>query len=80
MDRCTYEYKFERVVFGDASAPFRAQFVSHESARIHEGTFPLASEIVRKSTYMDDSLDLTRNDDTAIQLFHDLQCLWEKQG
>ena len=50
------------------------------NARIHEETFPLASETVKKSTYMDDSLDSTRNTDTAIQLFHELQALWEKAG
>ena len=75
VDRDPDAYEFERVVFGDASAPFRAQFVSQENARIHEDTFPLASETVRKSTYMDDSLDSTRNNDTAIQLFHELQAL-----
>ena len=80
VDRDPDVYEFERVVFGDASAPFRAQFVSQENARIHEDTFPLASETVRKSTYMDDSLDSTRNNDTAIQLFHELQALWEKAG
>ena len=80
VDRDPDVYEFERVVFGDASAPFRAQFVSQENANIHEDTFPLASETVRKSTYMDDSLDSTRNNDTAIQLFHEMQALWEKAG
>ena len=80
VDRDPDVYEFERVVSGDASAPFRAQFVSQENARIHEETFPLASETVIKSTYMDDSLDSTRNTDTAIQLFPELQALWEKAG
>jgi len=80
VDRDPDVYEFERVVFGDASAPFRTQFLSPENARIHEETFPLASETVRKSTYMDDSLDSTRHNDTAIQLFHELQALWEKAG
>ena len=64
-DRDPNIYEFQRVMFGDASAPFRAQFVSQQNARIHKETFPLASETVRKSTYMDDSLNSNKNNDTA---------------
>ena len=32
-------YEFERIVFGDASAPFRAQFVSQEKSKIHKKEF-----------------------------------------
>ena len=60
VDRDPNVYEFKRVVFGDASAPFLAQFASQENDRIHEDTFPLASETVKKSTYMDNSLDSTR--------------------
>ena len=80
VDRDPDVYEFERVVFGDASAPFRAQFVSQENARIHEEKFPLAAETVMKSTYMDDSLDSTRDNVSAVQLFHQLQGLWDKAG
>ena len=68
-------YEFERVVFGDASAPFRAQYVSHENARIYQKEFPHASTTVCKSTYMDDSLDPVRDNKMAIQLFEGLQGL-----
>ena len=73
-------YEFERVVFGDASAPFRAQYVSQENARIHQEEFPLAADTVSKSTYMDDSLDSVRDNDSAIQLVQELQELWAKAG
>ena len=73
-------YEFERVVFGDASAPFRAQYVSQENARIHQEEFPLAAGTVSKSTYMDDSLDSVRDNDSAIQLLQELQELWAKAG
>ena len=73
-------YEFERVVFGDASAPFRAQYVSQENARIHHEEFPLAADTVSKSTYMDDSLDSVRDNDSAIQLVQELQELWAKAG
>ena len=33
-----------------------------------------------KSTYMDDSLDSTRDNAKAVQLFHQLQGLWGKAG
>ena len=78
VDRDPDVYEFKRVVFGDASAPFRAQFVSQENARIHEEKFPLAAETVIKSTYMDDSLHSTRDNVSAVQLFHQLQGLWDK--
>ena len=63
-----------------ASAPFRTQFVSQENARIHDEKFTLAAETVIKSTYMDDSLDSTRDNAKAVQLSHLLQGLWEKAG
>ena len=80
VDRDPDIYEFERVVFGDASTPFRAQFVSQGNARIHEEKFPLAAETVIKSTYRDDSLDSTRDNAKAVQLFHQFQGLWEKAG
>ena len=80
VDRKPDIYEFERVVFGDASAPFRAQFVSQENARIYQKEFPHASTTVCKSTYMDDSLDSVRDNQTAIQLFEELQGLWAKAG
>ena len=72
-------YEFERVVFGHASASFRAQYVSQENAGIHQEEFPLAADTVSKSTYMDDSLDSLRDNDSAIQLVQELQ-EWAKAG
>ena len=70
-------YELEIVLFRDASAPFRAHFVSQENARIHEETFSLVPKTVKTSVYMTDSLDSTQY--TAIQLFHEPQGLWEKR-
>ena len=67
-------------MFGDASAPFRAQFVSLENAKVYEKEFLLAAETVRKSTYMDNPLDSTKDNVSAIQLFQELQSLWNKGG
>ena len=80
VDRKPNIYEFERVVFSDASAPFRAQYVSQENARIYQKEFPHASTTVCKSTYMDDSLDSVRDNQMSIQLFEELQALWAKAG
>lgn len=77
IDREPDIYEFEPVT-GDASAPFRIQYVSQENARIHTKEFPLASAIATKSTYVDDSLDSVRDNPTAIQLVQELQDLWAK--
>ena len=76
-DRRPDVYEFERIVFGDASAPFRAQFVAQENARCHKETFPLAAETIEKSTYMDDSLDSARTEEEAIELYNQLDSLWK---
>ena len=68
------------MVFGDASAHFRAQYVSQENARIYQKEFPHTSTTGCKSTYMDDSLDSVRDNQMAIQLFEELQALWSKAG
>ena len=71
-------YKFRRIVFGKNSAPTEAQFFVQENARKHKELFPLAAETVLKSTYMDDSLDSTKNDEQGIRLYHELKDLWAK--
>ena len=73
-------YEFERIVFGDASAPFRAQFVSQENTEICKAEFALAAETIKESTYMDDSLDSVRTDNTAIELYRQLTDFWGKAG
>ena len=80
IDRRPDVYEFERAVFGDASAPFRAQFVAQENAHRHKGRFPLAAETVEKSTYMDDSLDSTLSEDQAVELYTQLDGLWKLAG
>lgn len=80
IDRRPDVYEFERVVFGDASAPFRAQFVAQENARCHKETFPLAAVTVEKSTYMDDSLDSTCRENEVIELYNQLDSLWKLAG
>ncbi len=73
-------YEFERVVFGDTSSPFHAQFIAHENVKTYQEVCSLAAETVKESTYMDDSLDSVKSDDAAIQLYEQLLVLWGKAG
>ena len=73
-------YEFERIVFGDASAPFRAQFVAQHNAEVHKEELPLAADTVKNSTYMDDSLDSVKNETIAVELYEQLAELWKRAG
>ena len=80
MKRKPEVYEFERVVFGKKSAPFEAQYTIQEHARTHQSQFPAAAETILESTYMDDSMDSTVDEQNAIDLYHQLSQLWEKAG
>ena len=71
------EYEFSRVVFGKNAAPMQAQYVSQENARRHENMFPPALQTVLKLTYMDDSLDSVENYRQGIELYEQLNELWD---
>ena len=73
-------YEFNRVVFGMNSSPFLAQFVLQHHAKNHRSDFPLASETIDKSTYMDDSMDSVHSEIQGIQLYHQLSVLLSKAG
>ena len=77
-DRPPDVYEFNRLVFGGNSSPFLAHFVTQYNAKENAEQLPLASEAVLKSTYMDDTLDSVRNNQTAIELYEQLVELWEK--
>jgi len=70
MTRKSEVYEFERVVFGKKSAPFETQYTIQEHARKHQNQFPAAEETVLESTYMDDSMDSTVDEQNAIDLYH----------
>ena len=74
------EFEFNRVVFGVNSSPFHAQFVSQFHAERHKDELPLAAETVSKSTYMDDSMDSMSDDSQGIELYKQLEELWNKAG
>ena len=73
-------YEFNRVVFGINASPFLAQFVSQEHARQHAAQYPLAAEVVLKSTFMDDGVTSVIDEDTGKETYHQLSQLWESAG
>ena len=68
-------FEFSRVVFGKYSTPMESQFVAQENARRNQDRYPLATETVLKSTYMDDSIDSVENDDEGVKLYCQLKAL-----
>ena len=73
-------FQFARMVFGMNSSPFGAQFVSQEHAKRNKSSFPMAAESVLKSTYMDDTMDSTKDDKKGVQLYKELSSLWGSAG
>ena len=73
-------YLFDRLVFGLNCSPFLAQLVAHHHARLCQQRYPMASETILKSTYMDDSLDSVQDDLQGIQLHQQLSKLWGEAG
>ena len=57
-----------------------SQFVAQENARRNQDRYPLATETVLKSTYMDDSIDRVENDDEGVELHRQLKALWGIAG
>ena len=73
-------YEFQRLPFGVNVAPFVAQYVAQENAKLHGQEFPRAAETVLKSTYMDDSMDSVPSVEAGVKLHGELVKLWEKAG
>jgi hypothetical protein len=71
-------YEFSRVVFGEKSAPFEAQYVAQENARRHKTEYPRAEETVMEATYMDDSLDSASSSAEGIEFYLQLMKLWKE--
>ncbi|XP_047138310.1 uncharacterized protein LOC124814560 [Hydra vulgaris] len=74
-------FQFNRLVFGINSAPFMAQFVTQEHAKKYAKKFPLASEAVLETTYMDDTITSVVDEKVKeIQLYNELTLLWGSAG
>ena len=73
-------YEFNRVVFGVNASPFLAQYVSQEHAKKNMRQWPLAAEVVGKSTYMDDSMTSAADDDTGRAVRQEVAEMWKSAG
>lgn len=71
-------YQFNTLVFGVNASPFLAQYVTQQHAERYSECYPTAAETIKKSTYMDDSMDSVENTDKAIELYQQLSELWGK--
>ena len=60
-------YESNRWLFGNAAAPFVAQFVLKENAKKHANEFPLGSDVVLKHFYMDDGIQSFRTEQEAVK-------------
>ena len=73
-------YEAKRWIFGNAAAPFVAQFVLQEHARRNAEEFPLAAEVVSKHVYMDDEIASFKDAETAIEARAQLGEMLEEAG
>ena len=73
-------YEAKRWIFGNAAAPFVAQFVLKEYARMNTEEYPLVSEVVKKHVYMDDEIASFKDEETAIQARSEMNGMLEKAG
>ena len=73
-------HEFTRIMIRINAAPFVVQFVVRHNAEKHQAEYPLAAETVLESIYMDDTMDYTKTEDNAINLYEKLKKLWKLCG
>ena len=73
-------HEFTRIMFGMNAAPFEVQYVVRHNAEKHQAEYPLAAETTLESTYMDDTMDSTETEDSAMRLYEELKGLWKLCG
>ncbi|KAF0314254.1 Methionine-R-sulfoxide reductase B1-A [Amphibalanus amphitrite] len=73
-------YEAQRWIFGNAAAPFAAQYVMKENALIHAAEFPLAAQAVERSFYMDDALCSFKTEEEAKEAREQLTDVMKQAG
>ena len=73
-------YEAQRWIFGNAAAPFAAQYVMKENAQIHAAEFPLAAQAVERSFYMDDALCSFKTEEEAKEAREQLTDVMKQAG
>ncbi|XP_074616699.1 uncharacterized protein LOC141876100 [Acropora palmata] len=72
-------YQFERTVFGEVSAPSRANYAMQRNAD-ENGDLPLGVKAVYKHFYMDDGLPSTNSREEAIEMRKQITELLRRGG
>jgi len=73
-------YESVRLVFGDRSSPFLAQFVMQNQATQQQDENPLAAEAIHNQTYMDDVITSIPSTDEAVTLRKELKTVLGEAG
>ncbi|XP_043234149.1 uncharacterized protein LOC122387766 [Amphibalanus amphitrite] len=73
-------FEAKRWIFGNAAAPFVAQFVLKEHARLNAEKYPVASEVISKHVYMDDEIASFKDAESAIGARRQVSELLEDAG
>ena len=68
LDEKPSVYQFERTVFGEVSAPSRANYTMRKNADENEEYLPLGVKAVYKHFYVDDGLPSTDSREEAIEM------------
>ena len=73
-------YQFERTVFGEVSAPSRANYTMRRNADENGEDLPLGVKAVYKHVYMDDGLPSTDSREEAIEMRKQMTELLRRGG
>ncbi|XP_064624611.1 uncharacterized protein LOC135486058 [Lineus longissimus] len=80
LDRPIDTYEAVRVVFGDRASPYLAMFVLREQADRESKKYPVASQVIKSSTCMDDIIDSFETTKVAREIREDLQTVVKPAG
>ncbi|XP_064638357.1 uncharacterized protein LOC135494368 [Lineus longissimus] len=73
-------YEAVRVTFGDRASPFLAMYVLQEQARRAAPDYPLASQVIKDFTYMDDVTDSFETTAIAAKMIPELKTVVKPGG
>ena len=73
-------YVMERVNMGDSPTPAISTEVVYKTANLFKEDSPIAAELLKKSSYVDDLIDSRSNKPDALKLAHDAENMLAKGG
>ena len=66
------EYEMDRLLFGLNCAPFIANFIVKEHAKLFEKDFPIGAKIAASEVYIDDIITCLSDEDTCLHAINEL--------